>query len=319
MMFQRADPQPSDTNLGSFYGLSMPLVKRGVPTEAVQIESAMSPGFLSRYKLLLLTYEGQKPPKPEFHAALAQWVRDGGALVVVDDDSDPYNHVREWWNTAPYSFASPRQHLFRALGLEQDATGLHRVGRGVVVREALSPAALTYKEDGADAVRKTVRQAAAAVKLPWTETDSLVLRRGPYLVAGGLDESTPNAKPYRLHGRYLNLFDPNLSVVTDVTVAPGTRMLLFDLDAARSAGPKVIAAACRVRQEKSDGKTLQFMADGIGDTNAVVQIAAPAAPAQVLVGGHALDSANYDYADGMLRLRFPNVTDAVPVEVRFSK
>ena len=66
---------------------------------------------------MLLTYEGQKPPKPEFHAALAKWVRDGGALVVVDDDSDPYNAVREWWNTAPHSYKTPRQHLFEALGI----------------------------------------------------------------------------------------------------------------------------------------------------------------------------------------------------------
>ena len=213
MMFQRADPQPSDANLGSFYGLAMPLVKRGVPVEPVQIESAAAPGFLNRYKLLLLTYEGQKPPKPEFHTALAKWVRDGGALVVVDDDGDPYNAVREWWNTAPHSYKTPRQHLFEALGIPKDATGLHRVGRGVVVREAVSPAALTYKEDGAERVRKAARQAAAAVKLAWKETDSLVLRRGPYLVAAGLDESTPDAKPYVLHGRYLNLFDPELAVL----------------------------------------------------------------------------------------------------------
>jgi hypothetical protein len=129
LMFQRADPAPSDTNLGSFYGLAMPLVKRGVRVETVQIESAGKPGFLSRYKLLLLTYEGQKPPTPAFHEALAKWVREGGALVVIDDDTDAYNAVREWWNTAPLAFKTPRQHLFEKLGLDKDATGLAHVGR----------------------------------------------------------------------------------------------------------------------------------------------------------------------------------------------
>jgi len=75
LMFQRAEPNPSDANLGSFYGLAMPLLKRGVPVEPVQIESAATPGFLDRYKVLLLTYEGQKPPTREFHEALAKWVR----------------------------------------------------------------------------------------------------------------------------------------------------------------------------------------------------------------------------------------------------
>ena len=319
MMFQRADPQPSDANLGSFYGLAMPLVKRGVPAEPVQIESAAAPGFLNRYKLLLLTYEGQKPPKPEFHDALAKWVRDGGALVVVDDDGDKYNAVREWWNSAPHSYTTPRQHLFEALGVSKDATGLHRVGRGVVVREAVSPAALTYKEDGAERVRKAARQAAAAVKLVWKETDSLVLRRGPYLVAAGLDESTPNAKPYILHGRYLNLFDPELAVLNTVTVAPRSRMLLLDLNSVKSDGPKVVAAACRVRDEKADGKTLQFRADGIGGTNAIVQIAAHSTPVEVLVDGKPLDPSKYDYSGGLLRVRFPNSVEPVTVNVLLAK
>ncbi len=55
MMFQRADPEPSDTNLGSFFGLALPLLTRGMPVEPVQIESAKAPGFLTEYKLLLLT------------------------------------------------------------------------------------------------------------------------------------------------------------------------------------------------------------------------------------------------------------------------
>lgn len=319
MMFQRADPQPSDANLGSFYGLAMPLVKRGIPAEPVQIESAAAPGFLNRYKVLLLTYEGQKPPKPEFHAALAKWVRDGGALVVVDDDGDKYNAVREWWNSAPHSYTTPRQHLFEALGVSKDATGLHRAGRGVVLREAVSPAALTYQEDGAERVRRAARQAAAAVKLVWKETDSLVLRRGPYLVAAGLDESTPNAKPYILHGRYLNLFDPELAVLNTVTVAPRSRLLLLDLNSVKSDGPRVVAAACRVRDEKGDGRTLQFRADGIGGTNAVVQIAAHRTPVEVLVDGKPLEPSKYDYSAGLVRVRFANSVEPVTVNVLFAK
>jgi hypothetical protein len=319
MMFQRADPQPSDANLGSFYGLAMPLLKRGVPVEPVQIESANATNFLNRYKLLMLTYEGQKPPKPEFHAALAKWVRDGGALVVVDDDSDPYNAVREWWNTAPRAYKTPRHHLFEALGLPLDSTGLHKVGKGVVVREAQSPAALTYKSGGAETVRKATRQAAAAVKLAWKETDSLVLRRGPYLVAAGLDESVPNGPPYMLRGTYLNLFDPELTILTDVTVAPRSRMLLLDLNRVKAAGTKVVAAAFRVRDEKSDGKTLQFQADGIGDTNGIAQIAVPAAPVEVLVAGQPLDPSKYDLSRGMLRMRFPNSVEPVQVLVRFAR
>jgi hypothetical protein len=288
-----------------------------VPVEPVQIESAATPGFLDRYNLLLLTYEGQKPPSPKFHETLAAWVRAGGALVVVDDDSDPYNAVREWWNTAPRSYRSPREHLFEALGIAKDTVGLHRVGHGIVWRESASPAALTYKEDGAETIRRVVRQAANEGKLAWSESNTLVLRRGPYVIAAGLDESVTG--PYTLHGRYLNLFDPALAVRRDITIAPGDRMLLLDLDRLSPPVAKVIAAACRVRDEHTDGRTLRFQVDGIGDTNAVVAIAARTAPEEVLVGGKALPVLQYDFADGVVRLRFANSVESEAVEVRFER
>jgi hypothetical protein len=37
-------------------------------------------------------------------------------------------------------------------------------------------------------------------------------------------------------------------------------------------------AACRVRDERFDGKALRFRAEGIADTQAVVRIAASAKP-----------------------------------------
>ena len=75
----------------------------------------------------------------------------------------------------------------------------------MVLWEAKSPAALTYKADGADTVRNDVRRAAGAVKLAWKETNALVLRRGPYLVAAALDESVPRPDAPLLKGRYVDL------------------------------------------------------------------------------------------------------------------
>jgi hypothetical protein len=319
MMFQRAAPDPSDANLGSFYGLAMPLVKRGVPVEPVQLESASQPGFLSRYNILLLTYEGQKPATPLLHEALARWVRQGGALVVVDNDQDPYNRVREWWNQAPLHYQTPREHLFAALGLRPDETGLRRVGKGFVLRDAASPAALTYRPDGADHVRILVRRAATAIDLPWKESNALVLRRGPFLVAAGLDESVPGAKVVVLHGNFINLFDADLKILHEFTLEPGTRALLFDLDVVKSDTPRVIAAACRVRNEHYANGTLRFSAEGIGDTQAVLRMATREAPTQVLINGKPLDASEYDFGAGTVRLRFPNSASYVPVEIRFSK
>ena len=192
MMFQRGEPSRSDPDLGSFYGLAMPLVKHGIPAEPVQLENATLPGALKSHKILLMTYEGMKPMTPDVHVALADWVKQGGALVFLGDDSDPYNGVRAWWNdsTKGKVYNAPRQHLFERLGLPEDVgEGAHTVGKGSLIYNTRSPAALTHQSDGADQVRTLVRRACEAVGLTYHETNYLVLRRGPYIVAAGLDES----------------------------------------------------------------------------------------------------------------------------------
>lgn len=316
MMFERAAPQPSDQYLGSFYGLAMPLVKRGIPVEPVQIESATSPGFLDRYKLLLLTYEGQKPPTPEFHTALTKWVRNGGALLVVDNDDDPYNSVREWWNTAPNSYNTPRQHLFTQLGIPENGSGLFHAGRGVVVSERVSPAAQTYETDGGDVLRGFAKQAAAAVHLPWNETNALVLRRGPYVIAAGLDESVPGAGPTVLRGRYVDLFDAKLPVLKGVKVEAGTRDLLYALDE-KGEQPRVVAAACAVRDWHADEHDVSFTVSGIAETEGAVRVQLKGKPRSVAVGGKQMAQGDFEIDGDTVLVRFENSIDPVRISIEF--
>lgn len=315
LMFQRGGLGASDDHLGSFYGLALPLLKRGLPVEPVQIENATAPGFLDRYRLLLLSYEGQKPPDPAFHEALAAWVKHGGALLVVDDDHDPFNAVQEWWNSGGLSFKTPREHLFKRLGLAAEARGLQRVGNGVVLFEPASPATLAYQPTGSDRIRALARQAADAIKLPWKESTALILRRGPFLVAAGLEESGADQKPLVLHGRMIPLFDPSLSVVKEFAVTSGRRALLVDLDSLPRGHEGLVAAACRVRQHAVLPDSIRFHADGIAQTSAVICVAINHPPRSVDVAGKALDAGQYDYADGLLRFRFTNTAEGVDVVI----
>ncbi|HEY8750367.1 MAG TPA: hypothetical protein VIM11_20450 [Tepidisphaeraceae bacterium] len=306
MMFQRGGPQGSDEHLGNFYGLAMPLLKHGIPVEPVQIENATSPGFLDRYHVLLLTYEGQKPPTPEFHKALAAWVRQGGALLIVDDGKDPFNAVHDWWNAAPMSYKAPMEHLFAELGIAGDAGPWAHVGKGYVKLQPASPSALSYQKDGAEQIRKWTREGAALVGLDWKQANALVLRRGPYIVAAGLDESVNDMPAHEMNGRFVSLFETGLPVVKHVELTPGRKALLVDLDAFKGGYQGVIAAACRVTDQKVDDASIRFHAVGIANSHAVVCVAMASAPKSVLVGGKPLDAGSFDFADGLLRLRFVN-------------
>ena len=308
MMFQRGGPSPSDKNLGSFYGLALPLLKRGLPVEPVQLENAPLPGALAPYRVLLMTYEGMKPQSVEESVALAEWVRAGGVLVFVDNDKDPFNTVRAWWNAAPHEYGTPRAALFEHLGLAEDAApGMHPVGAGTLLYDRASPAALTYRADGASHIRQLAQSACKAAALPYRETNYLHLRRGPYVVASGLDESLPDA-PRKLDGPFVDLFDAALPILDSVTLEPGRRFLLLSL-AHAGEGRTLLAAACKTRgAEATPGGGFRVHAAGPEGTEAAVRLRLANAPQSVTVGGVPLPSAalEWDAATQTLLLRFPN-------------
>jgi hypothetical protein len=313
LMFQRGGPHASDGELGHFFGLALPLVDRGVPAEAVQLEDADKPGFLSNYRMLLLTYEGQKPPRPELHDALVDWVKGGGTLVVVDDDGDPYNGVREWWNTGDFHDATPRLDLFRRLGLTARPEGAQHVGKGAVLYVPASPAALSHQAGGAQKVRDACATAAKAGAIDWQESPALVLHRGPYVVAAVL----PSAKQaVELTGRFIPLFEPSLPVLNHVIIRPDQRQLLVDLDRLDERHPVVAAASGRVTDEAWDGEKLAFSVRGIADSQCVLRIACKAKPSEVTVDGRRRPEGDWTYADGVLRLRFENGIDFIHVIVK---
>jgi hypothetical protein len=321
LMFQRAAPQASDEHLGQFYGLSLPLLMRGMPVEPVKIESAYSKSaahFLEPYKLLLLTYEGQKPPSPKFHDALAAWVRAGGALLVVDDDKDPYNKATDWWNSNGNHFATPRDQLFQVLGLSPAATGLHRVGKGYVLYEAKSPSALTYLPDGSDQVYGLVQQAARSIHFDLKQSNALVLRRGPYVIAAGLDKDPAGGEnPPIVTGDLINLFDADLSETSEVAVHPGTRALLLDVNYFKTSTPRVLAASAKITEEQASSASLAFKADGIDQTNAVVRILATKPPSAIKIDGKRLDPSQYSQNGRTLLLHFLNTAAPQQIEVLF--
>jgi hypothetical protein len=233
---------------------------------------------------------------------------------VIDDDRDPFNTVREWWNTGDLHYATPRHDLFARLGLPPDAEGKRTVGRGTVVYEKKSPSQLSRTRGGADTVRGAVKAALAATGQAWAESPALVLRRGPYVIAAGLSNAGA-AEPPKLTGRFIPLFDASQPVVTEFTVGRGVRGLLVDLDRYPKDHAGVVAAACRVRNERVSADSVTFDADGQSDTDAVVSVLLPAAPKSVSVDGKRLDGDGAAYRDGVLRLRFPNSPAAIPVVI----
>lgn len=319
MMFQRAAPSPSDPHLGSFFALAMPFVKHGIPLEVVQLENALHPSTLAPYSLLLLTYEGQKPLKAAYNTALAEWVRNGGCLLYIGDDSDPYHAVREWWNEQGATSDTPHAHLFRELGITQDAHDAPQsVGKGFVRVLWERPRKIQTEKDGADKVIKHARELLDRVGVAWKQQNYLLMQRGPYVIAAVLDESVSD-EPLTLNGHYVDLFDPLLPVVRQRTVQPNERALLYDMEWAKQQRPaaRVLAAAARVREEVCEANRLRFVTRGPQATTARMRILLPATPLDVRVHPLIPLMQEWDHASGTLRLTFDNQAEDVAFEVRF--
>jgi len=304
-----------------FYGLTLPLVKHGLPVRPVQLDNVRRfPGYLDDYRVLILSYEFMKPEHPDLHPAIAQWIRDGGALVYVGDDSDPYHRIREWWNQGKRVYRSPREHLFSCMGLDPDGPeGIARVGGGLVSFLRVRPDRLTESAEMAQKLRDAVKGAMEALNDPqvrWTPDNAFMIRRGPYVIASVMEESVHD-RPLRLSGAYVDLFEPALPVVRDVTIVPGKQAFLYDLEYKAEDG-RVIAASSRIENVSEDARSFAFTAKGPRSVTAAARVRCPRKPSRIVIdageGGEELPF-DWDEATKTVLIRYDNRPAGVRISI----
>ena len=286
LMFQRGGPSESDSNMGHVFGLALPFVKRGVPIQPVQLENFVLEGYLDSVSVLLMTYEGQKPLTPEVHAPIVYWVKNGGTLIFVDDDKDPFNDARDWWSTGKGTYTNPRQHLFESLGLPNFTTGNENgtftlrqsVGKGSVTYIHQSPTELANSPDGSDKMYNMVLEATPGMN--WKPATHLGLRRGPYIAVGGFDET--DGSYVTLKGLFVDLFDDKLLVHREIPVSPNSRYFLVDLE--RLKGP-VAACSGQVSDIKSEAHGFTCTVRGALGTPCVLLLRLPKNATSATVDG----------------------------------
>lgn len=311
LMFQRGGPSESDGDMGHIYGLALPFVKRGMPVQPIQLENVGLPKYMDNVKVALMTYEGMKPLTPDVHDSIVKWVQKGGTLVFVDADKDPFLKAREWWNTNGMSYRSPREHLFEKLGLGRNPTDeVSLVGKGKVVFLRRSPSEISRSPEGANWLADKVKT--DATNLKWNEVGALVLRRGPYIVAAGLDETKSPRKS--LSGDFVDLFDPELKAVTEVPLAPESRHFLVDLSKFKS---QVVASAGAVANVSVTSSTWSGSIEGIAKTPSVLLLRVPRKPQSATLDGVAITNQSYDAKRHLLWLRFENKATPQKIAVGF--
>jgi hypothetical protein len=261
-----------------FYGLAMPLVKGGFPSRPVQLENIVRyPGYLDNYKVLILSYEFQKPLSPDVNSVLASYVQNGGILYYFGDGNDPFHKIRSWWNTGKYNDPTPLEYLLRLLGIPIDAAeGEYKRGRGIFVLRRRNPADLCLETAASDAYRAEI---ASFLGVP-PDRNYFALRRGPYLAVACMDESVSDVPVIR-KGLFADMFALDFDIIGEKRVGPDEQALLFDFDAAAAEDLRVIGTSIRVTA--LDSTEAGFVLAGCGASNlrARIRLRLPHRPAAV--------------------------------------
>ncbi len=329
MMFQRFPTHENytDPQLSDFYGMVMPLVKRGIPVETVHMENLGYPESLQGIKVLIMSYSNMKPLSPMVHEALQKWVWEGGVLIYYGRDNDPFQRVKEWWNSGERHFSAPSADLFRRLGREPvetaETSGAFGVGKGWLYITREDPKELVMKASGDSSFFRMVREA-YEVKTrnhsPLETKNQFQLRRGPYLLSSVMEESV-SPEPLRLNGHFIDLFNPGLPVLTEKTVSPGMQSLLYDLDRDSLAAPHVLAGASRVYEERTSAHRLQYLTKSPGGTRNVQRIKLPSKPAGTIArnakGRPVQTESDWDEPSHTVLLRFVNEAEGITVSISF--
>ncbi len=307
-----------DPKLSNFFGLTMPLLKRGIPVGITHIENVGYEEALRDVKVLVMTYANMKPMDSEAHEHLRRWVKKGGTLVYVGKDDDPFQQVMEWWNTDGNNYACPSDHLFELFGLKSALSeGAYQYGKGHLYVMRRNPKRFVLKQGGdKDYVQLISHLYERATGKELEVKNYLHLQRGMYEICATMDESV-SREPHVMEGLFIDLFDPALPIITRKSVQPGTQAYLINMKNVKNKRkPQVLAAAYRASDEVRERHAYSFVAKGPQDIVATSRVLLPSKPLRVTVNGQdVMDVSCWDENSRTYMLQVNNSPDGL--QVRF--
>lgn len=317
LMFQRSlEPVEGyeDPQLSNFFGLTLPLLKRGVPVSITHLENTRYADTWKDVKVLLMTYSNMKPLDPKAHQDLADWVKKGGVIVYCGRDNDPYQQVLEWWNQNGNTYTAPSQHLFQLMQMPQNAKeGVYQYGKGRVHVIRQDPKEFAMKENGDKTLLEAIEQAYG--KLDYK--NHFYIERGPYTLAAVMDENAISNEPLTLNGNYIDLFDPKLPCLKQKVVNPGEQAFLFNINAVnQKKEPQILASASRQYEEVIGKDSYSFVAKSPTETDNVMRVLLPDKPKDIEVSNNHFTS-EWDADTHTLLLQFENQPDGVQVKIKW--
>lgn len=286
LMFQRFPTHKGyeDPQLSNFYGQALPFIKQGIPVNIVHLENVAYPETWNDTKILLMSYSNMKPLSDKFHSYIVDWVKSGGILVYCGRDNDPFQSVPEWWNQDENKYERASDHLFELIGLNSFPNeGQYKYGKGIIYVLRNDPKEFILEKDTdlklLNVVKRLYEKDGSSMELK----NNFSLSRGPYEIVSVLDESVNN-EAYVLNGLFVDLFDPELPILTQKIVKPGSQAYLFNIEKVENRmKPQVLASASRIYNEKTTKRSYSFLSKSPLNTSNVMRVLLPNTPKRCFI------------------------------------
>jgi hypothetical protein len=310
LMWQKLE----NPRLQGIYSLLLPLVERGIPVSSFIMERVGDRAYLSRFKVIVLSYEYFKPVNASMNIALADWVNSGGSLIILGKDGDELDHSKYFW-WCNLGFDSPLDHLLSQVKSEGLTDTKWKFGNGWVIRNYISPTVFadptiverTYLPLLDFALKKANQ---GALKTP----GFICMQRGPFVVAHS------EANTLTLSGKLIDIFDPNLNLCDNVQLAPGQSGLYRDVaDKVGQNRPALLHTTHRLISQEYKNRILRFTVRGPRETPAVARIfLSSSEPPNVTATDADGNSVKIDIQrrKNTIRLKFPNNPKGITIEVK---
>jgi hypothetical protein len=196
-----------------------------------------------------------KPESPDVNNSLAAWVKSGGTLLYIGDNSDPYHKVDGWWNsskgtqTDKVRYQNPSEHLFEMMGLPlAPEDGVTAVGNGRVMVWNISPAKLCATPSLAEEYRIRVKEILKQGGSDWRYTNQLTLRRGPYIISTVMDEGNIEFQEssHTFQGLFADMLENDYTILTEKSIKVDENAILFDFSKIEDLDWRIVGCSARV-------------------------------------------------------------------------
>lgn len=142
-----------------------------------------------------------------------------------------------------------------------------KVKAGHVIEFGVNPAYFASSKEGAQLIRDIVKYAAGKAGVEYHESNTMKAIRGKYNIIQTLEE------PATVQGKYIDLFDARLPIVTQKEIFPHSAAMLYDISGIHVKKPEILFTSGKITSKEEGKDRTDYTIVGPADSTASTRIA----------------------------------------------